>query len=107
MWNGIKWSPFDPFESYVFKRNMFCQFERFEKRLVNLNQIVDTGHVCFALEPLSKLFSCDMHVPIDHFGDFDASGNMCSLIGKLGQTWWDVKYINNTQNMEIFRPFNR
>ena len=25
---------------------MFCQFERFEKRLVNLNQIVHIGHVC-------------------------------------------------------------
>ena len=43
---------------------------------------------------------------IDHFGGFDASGNTCSLIGKLGQTWRDVN-INNTQNMEIFRPFNR
>ena len=43
---------------------------------------------------------------IDHFGGFDASGNTCSLIGKLGQTWRDVN-INNTQNMEMFRPFNR
>ena len=43
---------------------------------------------------------------LDHFGGFDASGNTCSLIGKLGQTWRDVN-INNMQNMEIFRPFNR
>ena len=29
---------------------------------------------------------------IDHFGGFDASGNTCSLIGKLGQTWWNRIY---------------